>query len=391
MNKKPVIAIVAHDVGGRGGMETHLEEVITRLKRDYRVIVVAASMKLSDDHGVRFIRIPVIARPVPLKILLFSILATVRLAVLKRDILHTTGAIVFNRADVSTVHFCMEGYKRAAEESGSLAGGAWLRRLNTRMTMNLARLMERIVYRPGRTKRLVAVSNRVRAELLDSFPYAPEDIQVIPNGVDLQAFYPYPIALKRQRREQLGLPAEGRFLLFMGGDWQRKGLDYVLAAFNRLAGDRKDIHLLVVGRGDIPYYAGSVDPAFKDRVQFKGMQPNPQEWFGVSDIFLFPTSYETFSLVVHEAAAAGLTILSTKVGGVEDLIEHRVDGLFIERDAGSIESALREVLDQETSAELGLKARRKVENLTWDRTYQRFERLYGQIGQAGTSYSAGNG
>ncbi|WP_168735837.1 glycosyltransferase family 4 protein [Cohnella fermenti] len=359
-------------------METHLEEVITRLKRDHNVVVVAATMKLRDAEGVRFVRVPVIARPVPIMMILFAIVASIRLLFIKRDLLHTTGAIVFNRADFSTVHFCIAGYRQAVGDKESGQSRSWPYRLNQRLTTGIALAMERLIYRPERTKRLIAVSNRVKSEVLSFFPYAPSMVEVVPNGVDVQTFRPYDERSKQEARAKLGLPGTGQLLLFMGGDWHRKGLGYVIEAFNRVAEQFPALQLLVVGGGDSEAYRKRVAAAYRDRVRFAGKQPNPEEWLGASDVFICPTLYETFSLAVHEAAAAGLAVMATRVGGVEDLIEHKVNGYYIERDANGIAESLRELLAQERRGELGLKASRKVQALTWDHTYRRFSELYRQ-------------
>ncbi|WP_284641743.1 glycosyltransferase family 4 protein [Paenibacillus silviterrae] len=378
MTYRPTIVIAAHDVGGRGGMELHLEEMITRLKREAQVIVVAASMQLKDSEGVRFIRIPVMDRPAPLKIALFSILASLRLLFLKRDLLHTTGAIVFNKADVSTVHFCHAGFLKETGDTRSKENGSFLRRLNSSLASKLSLWMEKRIYRPDRTRKLVAVSGRVRSELLADFPYEAGDIEVIPNGVSMDIFHPYEPTEKRDARLRLGLPEQGRLLLFMGGDWPRKGLDLVLKAFTEVADAYPTTRLLIVGKGEKAPYEELIEARHKELVVFAGKQPHPQDWFGVCDVFAFPTSYETFSLVVHEAAAAGLTIVTTRVGGVEDLIEHKVNGMLVNRDAASVRAALLEVLAEAEAGELpyGREARRKVECLTWDNTYRRMLGLY---------------
>ncbi|SDC02737.1 Glycosyltransferase Family 4 [Paenibacillus sp. UNCCL117] len=377
MTSRKKIVIVAHDVGGGGGMERHLEEVIMRLKQDADVTVVAASMKLADPSGVRFIRIPVMAKPVPLKMMVFAIMATLRLLFIKRDLLHTTGAIVANRADVSTVHFCHAGYVEATGNTRSKLNRSLLRRWNSALASSIALGMERLIYRPGRTRKLIAVSGRVRQELLASFPYEPHEVEVVPNGVDMSCFRPMTDDEKRTLRLKHGLPEHGRFVLFMGGDWPLKGLDYVIDAFNQTAPAYPDLHLLVVGKGDKEAYAPKIAEAVRSRVIFAGKRPNPEEWFGLSDLFIFPSSYETFSLVVHEAAAAGLVVLSTRVGGVEDLIEDGVNGYWIERDGEQIARRLRSVLDApEEHAAMRERSRSRVSALTWDHTYGLMKDIY---------------
>ncbi|WP_128658958.1 glycosyltransferase family 4 protein [Paenibacillus sp. 598K] len=371
MRKKPVIVYVAHDVGGPGGMELHLEEVIQRLKNECELIVVSSSLKLKNAEGVRHIRIPVITRPVPVRLILFSIFASLRIVFLKRDILHTTGAIVFNRAEFSTVHFCHDGYLQAVGNTRSELNQSIWKKWNSRIAGGIARSMEKLVYRPERTKQLIAVSKRVKRELLAAFPYQEQEIAVIPNGVDLGRFKPCTQAEKIAFRSQYGLAESSTYLLFMGGDWSRKGLDLLVEAFVILADRYPDVGLLVVGKGDPQPYLQRLSESHRNRAVFVGKQPRPEEWMALSDIFVFPSSYETFSLVVHEAAAAGLTIFTTEVGGIEDLIRDGQDGIYIERDSRSLAEALAQVLEQpQAYRQLGTQARERVSPLTWEHTYR---------------------
>lgn len=386
------IVIAAHDVGGQGGMELHLEEMITRLKRRARVIVVAHTMKLRDPEGVRFIRVPAIARPVPLKILLFAVTASIRLLFLKRDMLHTTGAILFNRADYSTVHFCHDGYLKATGDTRSNRNHSLLHRLNSALASRIALTMERMIYRPSRTKKLIAVSSRVKDELLAAYPYSPDQVHVVPNGVDVRNFVPLSPERKLELRERYSLPLRERILLFMGGDWSRKGLDLAIDAFNAIAGDYPEAHLLVVGAGDEQLYREYVALSYRHRIRFAGKQSNPQDWLGLADILLAPSSYETFSLVVHEAAAAGLAILATRVGGVEEFIEHEVNGYYVERNADSIAMRLRSLLTDDENARLcGQNARSKVEDLTWDHAFRKMAEIYRLAGDNRMARYSGSG
>lgn len=382
MKQRRTIVIVAHDIGPNGGMEKHLTEMITRLQSDMDVIVVACSVRLPEEHakGIRIVRIPVIRRPVPLKMLMFAIFASIRLLFIKRDILHTTGAIVWNRAEVSTVHFCHAGFMKQTNNSRVKNSPTLSRKLNNWLAVNIARWMEKLVFKPNRTKMLIPLSNRMKRECLEHFPYDETNVRVIPNGVNLQKFRPYSESEKAAVRRELNLSESARILLFMGGDWPRKGLDDVIAAFHKVASKHPDLHLVIVGRGSIAQYSAQVEEKFKQRVLFAGLQEQPEKWFGASDLFVFPTDYETFPLVGLEAAAAGLVIFSTRVGGMEDLLEDGVNGVFIERDAHDIAIKLDKALSNWQSYRiLGARARESVQYLTWDETYKKMLRVYDHI------------
>src|SRR5690606_28464867 len=155
---------------------------------------------------------------------------------------------------------------------------------------------ERMMYKPSRTKVLAAVSNRVKAECLEHFPYDESQVHVVPNGVDLNRFRPYSMEERELFRELHGLPAQAVIMLFMGGDWPLKGLEYAFEAFNTVGLVHQNLHLVVVGRGDAERYHAKVDRLLHQRAHFVGLQQNPENWFGISDLFVFPSEYETFSL-----------------------------------------------------------------------------------------------
>src|SRR5204863_9662227 len=142
--------------------------------------------ELADDLArlVDWRRTRVVARPAPLRFLLFYLLAAVRLWRVRRtgDLVHTCGAVVPNRADLASVHFCHAGF-RAAVDTPVDDGAPLLRRMNTGFAVALSLAAEWWSYGRGRTRTLAAVSQGVADELARSYPGV--SVGVTPNGVDL--------------------------------------------------------------------------------------------------------------------------------------------------------------------------------------------------------------
>jgi glycosyltransferase involved in cell wall biosynthesis len=379
MSRRKKVVLVANDVGGVGGMEKHLEEMIQRMKKDYDVTVVSSSLSIANRDGIRFIRVPTVRRPFPLMTLMFSTYASVRVHFLARNsMVHTTGAILFTKADVSTVHFCHAGWEKAAGQS--LTHAPIFRRVNHKVGMWLKLWMERHCYNPAHTKYLVPVSQRVERELGEFYPYPRAQVKVISNGVDTEKFHPGPEQEKHQLRAQFGLPVDGSYLIFMGGDWERKGVRHLLEAFNQLAPAYPKLHVLIVGSGDAVRFGSYVEDKYIQRVHFLGKQPNPEIWYRMSDVFVFPSNYEACSLAVLEAAASGLAMVVTNVGGADDIVKNGQTGYFVERNADSIRITLQYLLDCPREIKrVGNQIRAVVESLTWDATYRQFLDLYQSI------------
>jgi UDP-glucose:(heptosyl)LPS alpha-1,3-glucosyltransferase len=165
--------------------------------------------------------------------------------------------------------------------------------------------------------------------------------------------------------------------LFVGGDWQRKGLRFAIEA---IAG-QKEWDLLVVGSGDRSRYedlARSLGAA--GRVRLLDPTHDIVPLYQAADAFVLPSAYETFSLATHEAAACGLPLLATQVSGVEDLLEHGVNGWFISQDGSDISLRLEALADDPSRrASMGAAARASSMRYSWDSVARAYSELYARI------------
>jgi len=192
---------------------------------------------------MRWVRVPGPRRPFPLAFPWFYLAASIVTSQRRRGLVHTTGSLIANRVDLATVHFCHVGAKRQG-------GLRRRRRANLAYTVNawlspvLSEITERWSYRRGRVRRLIAVSNGVRREVRSCFPQIGELVETIPNGVDLEEFRPDG-ARRAVERAALGLGDDALAALFVGGEWEGKGLGHAITAVGR----RPRWHLVIVGAG----------------------------------------------------------------------------------------------------------------------------------------------
>jgi glycosyltransferase involved in cell wall biosynthesis len=243
----------------------------------------------------------------------------------------------------------------------------------------MSRLAERVCLRPTRTCQLVAVSNGVKRELERLVPERRREIVVIANGVDPVRFAPDSHA-RTDVRTRMGLRDDDLVALFVGGDWERKGLRWAIDGVAACEG----WHLLVVGDGDeLRYRAYGREQGLGGRLHFAGGRPDTAGYYASADAFLLPTSYEAFPLVALEAAAAGLPLLAGRVSGVEELIEDGENGWFVKRDGADIATrldALRE--DRDLRLAMGAAAREAGAAYTWDRVVGAYVKLYETLARA---------
>ncbi len=195
------------------------------------------------------------------------------------------------------------------------------------------------------------------------------NIHVIPNGADLHRFTPDNRPLHRSDiRRQYGVADDDFLLIFSGGDWRRKGLDLTLQAIKGIEDPK--IKLLVVGhdRAGADVRRMSDDLGLQSRVTFTGFCSDVHRYYAAADLFVFPTSYEAFSLASIEAAASGLPVLMPAVSGAAELIGSNQTGTIIRRDPEHIAEVIMEYFRSPAKvAEVGMAARRLVEErFNWD-------------------------
>ena len=311
-------------------------------------------------------RIFVPRRPIPLKFISFFVFAGLRLARESFDLICTAGAIVPNRIDVASVHYCHAAVVRKVGIFGS-ADGALARRLNTGLQRTVSLAAERWSYRGTRAHALVAVSEGLAAELRRFFPSVP--VTVVPNGVDNDRFCPAADARAHFRMER-GVAEDDVVVLFVGGDWDRKGLAIAIEAVARAATAGHHLRLWVVGNGDRARYAAIARAAgVGESVTFFGPRPDTERFYRAADVFVLPSQYEALPLAALEALAAGLPIVATPVNGISEIFSEQQPGLIVDRTVAAFENALSTLQrDPEGRRRMGSVGRAFALQQTWQRS-----------------------
>ncbi len=169
--------------------------------------------------------------------------------------------------------------------------------------------------------------------------------------------------------------------MFAGDYWERKGLRYIIEALSLVP--RPDVRLLIVGSGDENYYGQLAElKQVRERIVFASHRDNLWEYYAASDVFAFPTIYEPFGLVILEAMASGLPVITSRVAGAADVIIDGVNGLLI-TDPGDINDLAAKIKLLLSNAELrkaiGQRARETAERLSRDRASQKTLEVYNSV------------
>ncbi|MEJ7787917.1 MAG: glycosyltransferase family 4 protein [Solirubrobacteraceae bacterium] len=373
------VVLVANEVGGVGGMERQLEQLVGGLLASgSRVVVIARRCEVAQHERLRFVRVRCPARPFTVAYPAFFVAASMLACRHRGAVMHTTGAIIANRADVSSVHYCHRAATTIISTSRASRPSA-LYRLNARIAEILSRAGEGWCYRPTRTKLLCAVSSGLASEIGRAFPRMVPHVRTVPNGVDTTEFRP-DAAARSAVRESLGLEGDALVALFVGGDWDRKGLSYAVDALSLAA----RWHLVVAGEGDAEAFRRRAKEAgVADRLHLRGAVGHMAPLYAAADAFVLPTAYETFSLVTYEAAASGLALLVTRVSGVEDVLRDGSNGWFIERDASDIARRLTALAsDLELMRRMAGRARDDAQAFGWPAMVAGYEAAYREVANA---------
>jgi UDP-glucose:(heptosyl)LPS alpha-1,3-glucosyltransferase len=377
-NSRPRIALVSHQINDRGGMERAFFELVKRLHRRYAFTVFAHTLARELRPLVRWERVAVPPRPIPLLLTMFFAAAGRRVARGSFDLVHTLGALVPNRASVATVQYCHAGF-RAATGALSSTEAPLTRRANTAVTRGLALAAERWCYRPARLRHFAAVSAGTARELERHYGGIP--VSITPNGVDLRKFRPSAV-VRRELRTREGLADDDFVALFVGGDWDRKGLGIAIRALSQASPHtRATMRLWVAGQGDINRFRCIAQSVGVDGlVRFFGVRSDVEYLCQAADAFVLPTAYETFSNATYEAAACALPVIAPRVSGIEDLVGDNEAGFLTDRTPEALAEALVPLAgNDELRQRMGKVALERASKFPWERSVDAVDHVYQQL------------
>jgi len=202
-------------------------------------------------------------------------------------------------------------------------------------------------------------------------------IVLYPRGVDVEQFNPRLRSVSF--RTGLGLKDE-LLLLYVGRVSREKDLPVLEEAFRGLYRQRGDVHLAVVGEG--PYLDEMKNNLAGWPASFTGYLHGAQlaEAYASSDLFVFPSTTDTFGNVVLEAQASGLPVVVSDCGGPRENLIPGVTGLVVAgKDADALARALSELAgDRPLLRRLGRAARAHMEKRSFESAFLQHWRLYGR-------------
>lgn len=232
---------------------------------------------------------------------------------------------------------------------------------------------------------ILASTAEEAAHLASLYGAASERVEVVPPGVDHLLFHP---GDRSRARAELGVTSR-RVLLFAGRIQPLKGLDLAVEALARL--DDPDVMLLVVGGPSGPDGPAELarvrelveELAVGPQVRFLRPRPHPElvRCYQAADVCVVPSRSESFGLVALEAAACGIPVVASAVGGLRSLVADGTSGFLVEaRDPAGWAARIATLLEDDAlAATVGRDAEARSRQFSWDMTAARLRRLYDDL------------
>ena len=224
--------------------------------------------------------------------------------------------------------------------------------------------------------RVTAVSEALKDATVDTLGVRKK-IAVIPNFVDPDVFAP------RRDRPPLLAPAGARVLMHASNFRPVKNVDQVVRIFAAVH-ERMDARLVMVGDGPEKPRAEELarQLGVAKHVLFLGNQEVMEELLPLADLFLLPSSTESFGLVALEAMAAGVPVVASDVGGLPELIESGTTGFLEPLDdlKAHVRAALRLLEDDALHRRIARAGRKRaVDKFHVDRVVEQYRAVYREL------------
>jgi glycosyltransferase involved in cell wall biosynthesis len=285
------------------------------------------------------------------------------------DVLMVNGANTNELSDVNAVHFVHTSWLQSSVHPW------WLHRnlygAYQWLFSTLNAYWEKEAFR--KAKIVVAVSEKVKQELVN-IGVPSDKVKVIFNGVDLDEFSP-----GLRDRQKLDLPEGVTLALFVGDILtSRKNLDSILKALVNVP----NLHLAVAGKvegSSFPQFADSLN--LTQRVYFLGFRRDISEIMKATDFFVFPSRYEACTLVLLEAIASGLPVITASTAGGAEVITPSCGIVLSDsEDTQALTEALTQLTrDRNLRIQMGQAARAIAERHSWKSISQKYVEIFEEL------------
>ena len=227
---------------------------------------------------------------------------------------------------------------------------------------------------------VIVNSNYMKCELQRLFGLPFEKINVVPNGINLNNFSG--VEKDYDFRRQYAMDNE-KIILYVGRLVYEKGIQNLISAMPKILQGYHDTKLVIAGKGGMfdELKAQSDSMGLGNKVYFTGYlnSKQVQKMYKCADIAVFPSTYEPFGIVALEAMLAGIPTVVSDVGGLNEIVEHGVDGMksYAGNPNSIADSVLTLLYDHQLCDNISKNAKNKVkEQFNWNKIAQDTHFIY---------------
>jgi len=364
----------------KGGAERYLVDLCARMVQEGHEVHVYAEHWEEEISGVYLHRVKTIPFPKSLRLLSFAMKATKEIKKGNYDV--TLGVGNTLEADVLQPHGGVHWawFWRSLQAYGNPI--LWVIKMLGRVFSPkqwVSGWIEDAPYKKKSLRKVIAISDMVKQDIVRWYGISNDHIKVIYNGVDIQRFHPR----NRQYREEIRRwhhITNGFVILFVSNNFRMKGLGLLMKALARIKDEsHPPFKLLILGRDrQKPYLRLAKTLGLSKEVTFAGSTDEPEKYYGASDLLVHPTFYDACSLTILEALASGLPVITTSSNGASGMITHGEDGWVISdpADENDLRKALQYFFNGNFRKEASEKARKKAEMNSEEINYQQMMAIF---------------
>ncbi len=239
----------------------------------------------------------------------------------------------------------------------------------------LIRLSSRLVFRQASA--VIALTEHMKREMQKIHNC---EITVLPNGVELESVKS--TTLPKTVRRKSGLDETAEIILFVGRLHIIKGVKYLIEALKIISQKYTSTRLVLVGEGEERQRLQEMVKGLglSNRVSFVGSVPNRKvaEYMSAADVFVLPSLSEGFPVVIPEAMAAGLPIVTTNVRGLPEIVKDGENGFTVDpQNSQQLAEKISLLLDdKELRQKISRNNRRKARQYSWETVVEKLEKVY---------------
>ena len=362
----------------RGGAERYTADIAGALaKRGHGVDLIATRFG-GEIQEVNFVEIAAKGSTRAGRYLDFLNRLDERLAGRKYDLIHSM--LPIRRCDLYHPH---AGMAKAALETHLARDGAAARVLGklanslNRKRRVFAEVEDALIHGPDKPV-VLCLSDYVKGMILRHYPDIEGQLVKLFNGTDLKLFDPAERAPARETiRRRFGIGPDATVALMIAQHFERKGLAEVIAATAKIGG--KAPIVLVVGKDDPSRSRQHAKRlGVEDKIIFAGQTTSAADFYAASDFFVLPTRHDSCSLVVLEALAMGLPVISTVFNGACEIMNDGRHGFVLSdpADVSALTTAMTNLLDPRTRLKMREACLALRPSLSFDAHMDRLEEIY---------------